>query len=130
MPRSEGSHETWKADIVKERPDPINGLLRVSDKPGLGVTLDRAELERLKNLKLPKQRRWIIKTRFANGTMMYNIADPKNSIFMVRPDRERLLPMSYDAPLQTEYWDDDGSPEYQETFERIRRAGVVLEKCN
>ena len=76
----------------------MNGFLRVPEKPGLGVTLDRDELERLKKLKLPEQSKWIIKTRFANGTMMYNIADPKQSIFMVRPDRRRLIPMSYASP--------------------------------
>ena len=59
---------------------------------------------------------------------MYNIADPKNSLFMVRPDRSRLIPMGYTAPISTTYWDDDGSAEYQETFARIEREGVVLER--
>ena len=120
--------ETWQDDVVVERPDVVNGFLRVSEKPGLGVTLDREALERLKNLKIPEQPKWIIKTRFANGTMMYNIADTKKSIFMVRPDRERLIPMSYDAPLSTEWWDDDGSAEYKTLFARIEREGMVLEK--
>ena len=114
--------------MVKERQEPTNGFLRVSEKPGLGVTLDRAELERLKALKLPEQAKWIIKTRFKNGTLMYNIADTKDSLFMVRPDKRRLIPMSYDAPLTTEYWDDDGTAAYREMFKRIEREGVVLVK--
>ena len=121
-----GDAETWKSDVVKERLEPVNGFLRVPEKPGLGVTLDREELERLKRLELPEQSKWIIKTRFANGTMMYNIADPKRSIFMVRPDRQRLIPMSYASPLTTEYWDDDGSGEYRAMFRRIKQQGVVL----
>jgi hypothetical protein len=36
--------------------------------------------------------------------------------------------MSYDSPISTEYWDDDGSPEYRAMFERIEREGIVLEK--
>jgi len=120
--------ETWKSDVVKERPDPVNGFLRVSERPGLGVTLDRDELNRLKRLSLPVQAKWIIKTRYKNGTMMYNIADPKQSIFMVRPDVRRLVPMSYNAPLSTEYWDDDGSAEYRAMFQRIESEGAVLEK--
>ena len=120
--------ETWKSDVVKERPQPINGFLRVSEAPGLGVTLDRSELERLKKLKLPEQPKWIIKTRFDNGTVMYNIADPKSSIFMVRPDYRRLVPMSYMSPLTTDWWDDDGSAEYRAMFARIEREGIVLEK--
>ena len=93
------------------------------------MTLNRDELERLKSLKLPEQKRWILKSQFRNGTRMSNIADPKNSLFMVRPDRSRLIPMRYTAPISTTYWDDDGSSEYREIFERIEREGVVLEKC-
>ena len=120
--------ETWQDDVVQERLEPINGFLRVPEKPGLGLTLDRDALERLENLKLPEQEKWIIKSQFKNGTKMYNIADPKNSIFMVRPDRSRLIPMSYDSPISTEYWDNDGTPAYQEMFARIEREGIVLER--
>jgi len=118
--------ETWKSDVVRPQPDPINGLVRVSEQPGLGLKLDRTELERLKTLKLPQQKKWIIKTRYANGSLMYNIADPQDSIFMVRPDRRQLLPLSYESPLKTEWWDDDGSQEYKEMFARIKKEGVVL----
>jgi hypothetical protein len=120
------SSETWKSDVVNERLEPVNGLIRVPENPGLGVTLNEAELERLKDLKLPKQPKWIIKTTFDNGTKMFNIADPEDSIFMVRPDRRRLLPVRYDHPLTTEYWDDDGSVEYKQMFARIERDGVIL----
>ena len=47
---------------------------------------------------------------------------------MVRPDRKRLIPMSYDAPISTEYWDNDGTPEYIEMLARLEREGVVLER--
>ena len=75
--------ESKKSDVVHERIDPVNGFVRVPERPGLGVTLDRAELERLEKLRLPEQDKWIIKTRFANGARMYNIHDPKQSLFMV-----------------------------------------------
>jgi L-alanine-DL-glutamate epimerase-like enolase superfamily enzyme len=120
--------ETWKSDVVKERLEPINGFVRVPEVPGLGVTLDWDELKRLAQLKLPEQPKWIIRSRFRNGTKMYNIADPKNSIFMVRPDRSRLIPMSYVSPITTEYWDDDGSAAYKEMFARVEREGIVLER--
>ena len=47
---------------------------------------------------------------------------------MVRPDRSRLIPMRYDLPITTEYWDDNGSPEYAAMFERIEREGIVLSR--
>ena len=118
--------ESKKSDVVHERIDPVNGFVRVPEQPGLGVTLDRAELERLEKLQLPEQDKWIIKTRFANGARMYNIQIPGQSLFMVRPDRWRLIPMSYDSPLTTEYWDDDGSEEYRKMFARIEKEGIVL----
>ena len=120
--------ETWKVDVVKENIEPINGLVRVPNKPGLGVTLDREKLEALKNLKLPEQSKWIIRSKFANGTKMYNIADPKQNIFMVRPDVRKLIPMSYTSPISSDWWDDDGSKEYREMFQRITRDGIVLER--
>ena len=36
--------------------------------------------------------------------------------------------MSFDAPLATEYWDDDGSPEYKAMFKRLETEDIVLEK--
>ena len=118
--------ETWKSDVTKERLEPINGVIRVPERPGLGVTLDAAELDRLKKLKLPEIGKWIIKTRYKNGTVMYNMADPKESIFMVRPDRRREIPLSYAAPITTDWWDNDGSEEYKAMFQRLEREGVVL----
>ena len=112
-----------------ERLEPINGFVRVPEKPGLGITLDRNELERLKGLELPTQPRWIVKSQYANGTRMYNIHDTANSLFMVLPVRARELPpMSYDAPLSSTYWDDDGTPEFKEIMARLEREGVILER--
>ncbi len=120
--------ETWKEDVVLERPQIINGFARVAEKPGLGLSLDREALARLTAQKLPAQPRWIIRSNFKNGARMFHIADTSNSLFMVRPDRSRLLPMRYDAPIETEYLDDDGSVEYRDLFARIEREGMVLER--
>ena len=120
--------ETWKSDVVAERLEPVNGFLLVPEKPGLGLSLDRAELERLEHLEVPRPARWILASRFDNGTKMYNIADPDDALFMVRPDSHRLIPMSYVSPIETEYWDDDGSEEYRDLFARIEREGMVLER--
>ena len=119
--------ETWKSDVVKERLDPINGLIRVPERPGLGVTLDRPELERLKSLTLPEQPKWILKSTYDNGTVMYNIVDPKNSSFIVRPDLRREVTLSYDASIKSEYWDPDGTPAFRDMFARLEKEGLILE---
>lgn len=120
--------ETWKADVVKERLEPINGLIRVPEGPGLGLTLDPDRLQDLKALKLPEQPRWILKSRFSNGTMMYNLADPKDSLFMVRPDWRREITLQYDSPISTEYWDPDGTPAFTAMMARLEKEGTVLER--
>ena len=48
-------------------------------------------------------------------------------MFLVRPDLSRLLPMRYAEPITTEYWDDDGTPEYAAMIGRLDKEGVVLE---
>ena len=119
--------ETWKSDVVKDRLEPVNGFLRVPETPGLGVTLDREELERLKSNRPPKQKKFILSSSFKNGTRMYNLGDPDQSHFMVLPNIRRLIPMAFDAPIRTEYWDDDGTPQYEEMFARILADGMVME---
>jgi hypothetical protein len=60
---------------------------------------------------------------------MYNMMrPPETRHFMVLPHRWRLIPMSFDAPLATEYWDDDGSAEYKAMFRRLEAEDMVLEK--
>ncbi len=122
--------ETWKSDVVVERLEPVNGFIRVLEKPGLGLTLDRAELERLKKLRPPESEPWIVKSRFANGTrlyMRYHWSQTPHAL--VRPDwAGGLVPMSYAAPISTEYWDDDGTPEYRDMSARLEREGMILER--
>jgi L-alanine-DL-glutamate epimerase-like enolase superfamily enzyme len=121
--------ETLAGDVVKERLEPINGFVRVPEGPGLGVTLDREALEQLKRNRPPEQPPYILKTRFKNGTVMYSMMrPPETRHFMVLPQRWRLIPMSFDAPLATEYWDDDGSAEYKAMFQRLEKEDLVLEK--
>lgn len=119
--------EASPSDVVKERLEPVNGLIRVPERPGLGLTLDRDELERLKALKLPEQPKWIIKTRYANGSTMYHLGDPSDPIFMVRPDTRRLATLNYDAPLTTEYWDPDGTEAFRQMMQRLETENMVLE---
>ena len=119
--------ETLREDVVVAPLRLVNGFVRVPEEPGLGVTLDRRELERLSQLELPQQAPWIVKSTHSNGTRMYNRMDPSNSLFMVLPVRARdLPPMSYDSPVSTEYWDNDGAPEFADMMARLEREGVVL----
>jgi hypothetical protein len=124
--------EIWSDDVVHERLIPVNGFVRVPEAPGLGLTLDRDALERLKSLELPTQPRWIIRSRYANGTRLYCPFDPASSgHFLVRPDwKPGLMPFSFCAPITTDYWDDDGGEEFARMYQRLEREGMVLEPAS
>jgi hypothetical protein len=36
--------------------------------------------------------------------------------------------LSFDSPLSTDYWDDDGTPEYRAMFKRLEVKGMLIEK--
>jgi len=119
--------ETARSDVVEERWEPVEGRMRVPEKPGLGLTLDRAELERLAARKPEPQDPWILKSTYQGGARMYNLHRTEDPIFMVRPDRRREITLSFDSPITTEYWDDDGTAEFAQMKSRIESEGVVLE---
>ena len=113
---------------MHERLEPVNGFVRVPEKPGLGLTLDRQALARLKALELPQQPRWIIVSSFANGTEMFCPYDPAHTgHFMVRPDwKPGLAPFSFCAPITTRYWDDDGGADFEAMYATLEREGMIL----
>lgn len=47
---------------------------------------------------------------------------------MVRPDSRRLTPVSYAAPVSTEYWDDDATAYFRQTLIRPKVEGMILER--
>ena len=120
--------EVSRERFVTEPLNPINGMIGVPEKPGLGVELDMDELERLKEVEPKPGPRFIIRTRYENGATLFTSPHPRNPHFMVRPDWSRtLMPMSYAAPLSSEYWDDDGSAEFRDMLGRIEKEGAVLD---
>ena len=114
--------------FVTEPLDPINGFIRVPEQPGLGVELDMAEVRRLEQIEPAAKPRFIIVSKYDHGPTLYTRPDPQNPHFMVRPDWSRtLMPLSFVAPLKTEYWDDDGSDEFNAMMSRIEAEDAVLE---
>ena len=120
--------EVSRERFVTQPLNPINGFIRVPEQPGLGLKLDMKEVERLEQIEPKGKPRFIIVCKYDNGSTLHTRPDPENPHFMVRPDWSRMLmPMSFVAPLTTEYWDDDGSDEFNGMMARIEEAGAVLE---
>ena len=120
--------EVSRERFVTEPLNPINGFLRVPERPGLGVELDMKAVERLKQIEPMAKPRFILVCKYDNGTTFHTRPDPHNPHFMVRPDWSRsLMPVSFAAPLKTEYWDDDGSEGFAAMMARIEQDGGVWE---
>ncbi|MFM7162895.1 MAG: mandelate racemase/muconate lactonizing enzyme family protein, partial [Planctomycetaceae bacterium] len=120
--------ESWADDVVRGRLEPVQGRIRVPERPGLGVTLDPDALERLRKLSLPPQPRWILRSKFADGSRMFHAIDPSDSLFLVRPDKRREITLGYNMPVQTDYWDPDGTPEFAQMQARLETSGMVWER--
>ena len=119
--------EVSRERFVTEPLHPINGFIHVREQPGLGIELDMKEVERLERVEPKQKPKFIIVCRYENGATLYTSPDPKNPHFMVRPDWSRtLMPMSFAAPLSSEYWDEDGSADFAEMMTRIETEGAVL----
>ncbi len=117
--------------FVTEPLNPINGFIRVPEQPGLGVELDMKEVERLTRIEPMTKPNFMIVCKYDNGTTLYTRPDPENPHFMVRPDWSRtLMPMSFVAPLKTEYWDDDASTDFNAMMTRVEQEGAVLQKSD
>ncbi|HCL30296.1 MAG TPA: hypothetical protein DIC52_17925 [Candidatus Latescibacteria bacterium] len=119
--------EVSSQHFVTQPLHPINGLIRVPEQPGLGVELNMNQVQLLEQIEPMGKPRFIIVCKYDNGATLYTRPDPENPHFMVRPDWSRtLMPMSFVAPLNTEYWDDDGSDQFNEMMTKIEEAGAVL----
>ena len=115
----------WKSDVVKERFEVVRGYMKVPEKPGLGVTLDRDELERLKSLPMPICPPFIVRCHYAGGRTLHFMHDPEEARnFLCIPDLASMPQCGYADPVETEYWDDDGSEEFRSMLAQCREGPV------
>jgi hypothetical protein len=62
--------------------------------------------------------------------MYIPIASGKGGHFFVRPDWTKgLIPMSYDSPIVSDYWDNDDSAYFSDMWKRLEREELVIERA-
>src|SRR5262249_24962150 len=66
----------WKDDVTVETMPVVGGSVEVPRGPGLGVTLDRAELGGYKSIPKPPNQRFLVRIRYADGLTVYCRHDP------------------------------------------------------
>ena len=125
----------WSEDVNKEEMPVINGSVAVPTGPGLGVTLDRAKLEKLSNSKPVDKGRFLIRIQFEDGSTGYVRHDPEprgstdNLRFHERLHKNSLpgRAASYSNPIITQFWDSEKDPANFESLWSKTATGPYFE---
>ena len=126
----------WREDVVKDPMPVIDGSVAVPAGAGLGIELDRAQLEKLAGAAPVDKGRFLIRIRSAGGLTAYVRHDPDpngstdNLRFHDRLHRQGIpgRPPSYANPLTTEFWDAEKDPEHFEELWRVTADGPLWKK--
>ena len=127
----------WKDDVTVESMPVVGGCVEVPDKPGLGVTLDRAKLEQYERASPLDYGRFMVRMRYAEGLTLYVRHDPDrpgssdNIRFLERLHKYQIpshVP-SYNSPIVTDFWDEGDEPAgFAEMWERTESGPVWTKK--
>ena len=110
----------WSEDVVTPTFKVSGGAVQVPESPGLGVTLDREALERWEAAEPDPLPRALIRIQYASFPTIYARL-PVIGMTDHLGTGPSYLPgygPSYNRPVDMDYWDDDGSPEFAELWER------------
>lgn len=111
----------------------IDGHVKVSEGPGLGVTLNRDKLEHYASAKRPRHEPFLVRIRYQGGPTIFVRHNPElpraadNLRF-----RHRLLgkpipgPIpAYDNPVVSDFWDDLDSTHFQRLWKESENGPVT-----
>ena len=113
----------WEEDVVEPQSQVVGGQVRVPEDPGLGLTLDRDALERLKAadpVPLPKA---LVHVSVQNGTTVYARPPVLGHPHLKYGDVPGIGE-GYDRLADQDFWFDDGSREFADLWQRTEDAMV------
>jgi L-alanine-DL-glutamate epimerase-like enolase superfamily enzyme len=112
--------DQYEEDITKERIPVIEGYSPVPEGPGLGIEVDEEALARVAANKptiIPKH---VGILHLSGGHKIYTPSIP--SVSQLTGREEGTI-----RGLKLELWEDDGSPEFTSTYERVQKEGKFIE---
>ena len=112
----------WEEDVV----DPfevVAGQVEVPEEPGLGVTLNREALERLKSTEPPPIPRALIRVSVENGPTAYGRA-PMRGSSSLDPTVVPGVGDGYDRLVDQDFWLDDGSEDFNRLWNETADRAV------
>jgi len=117
----------WKDDVTVESMPVVKGSVQVPNKPGLGITIDRRKLETYSKIHISRQPRFLVRMRYHGGPYIYFRRDPdKPGPAMPNLDTGRFpgpVP-GYANAVITDFWEDDGTSEFQRLW-NLTESGVT-----
>ena len=124
MPRATLHHvnatNLWAEDVVTPELEVGGGTVAVPEEPGLGLVLDREALERFKAIKPDPLPRALVRIQYRGMPTIYARL-PSNELNDHRESGPSYLPgygPGYNHPVDQDYWEDDGTKEFQEVWDR------------
>ena len=115
----------WEDDVVSSPLDVVAGQIRVPEAPGLGVTLDREALERLKAAEPIPMPKALVRIAREGGPTSFARPPLSRNPYLTPTDLPGIGE-GYNLPVDQDYWHDDGSKEFADLWERTE-VGLVSE---
>ncbi len=122
----------WKDDVTVETMPVVGGSVKVLEKPGIGVTIDREKLSRYEKAPRPTQSRFLVRTRYASGLTLYlrHDADKPGATSALRALHPPHVPgpaPSYANPVVSDFWDEEGKPEFERMWKETESGPAWTE---
>lgn len=105
--------DQYAEDITTERIPVIEGYSPVPERPGLGYDVDEDALRRLAAQNPRETPRHVAILHLPGGEKVYSIRQP--SVQRMTGREEGAI-----RGIRMEVWEDDGTPEFEQTYERTR----------
>ena len=115
----------WEDDVVSSPLDVVAGQIRVPEAPGLGVTLDREALERLKAAEPTPMPKALVRIAREGGPTSFARPPLSRNPYLTPTDLPGIGE-GYNLPVDQDYWHDDDSKEFADLWERTE-VGLVSE---
>ena len=119
-------HQLYQHSMLTEPIVVKEGYTDVPDRPGLGFELDEDAVDKLR-VKKPRRRPdppRIIETNWMDGRKMY-FGNTGEVNFVLNPARRGKVPY-FERGVTTRLWENDGSKEWREMYERCRKEPLLV----
>jgi hypothetical protein len=117
----------WAEDVVTPVLEVGGGTVAVPEEPGLGLTLDRDTLGRLTAAKPDPLPKALVRIQYRGMPTIYARL-PLMDLQDHRGAGASYLPgygPGYNHPVDQDYWDDDGSEEFQDLWDRTANGATT-----